>query len=418
MKISISNSKGKSAKNKNEGATVSPQLQLTIFVIVLTLIFFPLFFYLYKMPYSATPLYYNFASRVLEGSLPYRDFSVEYPPFALLFFILPRFFTSYYWTYAVYYRIEVFIFILVGLLVIYKIAQRMGKAPWKMLLFYTLAILAIGPIIAEQYDIFPAVMTLLALYCFWLGKHKTSWILIALGALTKIYPIFIGPIFLIYYIRNQQYRRIWSAIVALGVTILAVVLPFLIISFDSLWFLISYHGQRGIQLESLYSSFLLVADKLGFTAVGISLDFGSWNLASPLADALAKVSIYIMGFFLLLAYWFIYNQMKAGKSQFIRIGAFALLITAVTLVFDKVLSPQYLIWLIPFIPLVFGPFSITILVIFMAIGFLTYIIFPLNYLALITVRTDQVVILLLRNILLILLAAMAVVSLRRMKPSD
>jgi uncharacterized membrane protein len=370
------------------------------------------------MPYSATPLYYDFASRVLEGGLPYRDFSLEYPPFALLFFILPRFFTSNYWTYAVYYRIEVFIFMVVGLLVIYKIAQRMGKAPWKMLLIYTLAVVAIGPIIAEQYDIFPAVMTLLALYCFWLGKHKTSWILIALGALTKIYPIFIGPIFLIYYIRNQQYRRIWSTISTLGATILAVVLPFLIVSFESLWSLISYHGQRGIQLESLYSSFLLVADKLGFTAIGISLDFGSWNLTSPLADALAKVSIYIMGFFLLLAYWFIYNQMKAGKSQFTRMGAYALLITAVTLVFDKVLSPQYLIWLIPFIPLVFGPFSNTILIIFMAIGFLTYIIFPLNYLALITVRTDQVVILLLRNILLILLAAMAVVSLRRMKPSD
>ncbi len=418
MKISLHRKKSKPRTDKNEGGFLSPRLQLIAFIAILALIFFALFNLLYKMPYSGTPLYFNFASKVLEGNVPYRDFSLEYPPFALFFFILPRFFTSGYWTYAALYRIEVFIFILIGLFVLYYIARRSGKAPWRLFLFYTIAILAIGPIIAEQYDIFPAVLTLLALYYFWSGKHKISWALIALGALTKIYPIFIAPLFLIYYIRNREYRHLWSGVATLAAVILAVLLPFFVISFDSLKYLVYYHSQRGLQVESIYSSVLLVAEKFGLISFQLILDFGSWNLVSPVADSLARVSTYIMGLLLLLSYWFIYSQMKPGKSQFTRMGAYALLVTTVALTFDKVLSPQYLIWLIPFIPLIFSPFRNTILVIFVAIGSLTYLIFPTHYLALLATRTDLVVILLLRNILLCLLAVMAVVSLRQMKPSD
>jgi uncharacterized membrane protein len=370
------------------------------------------------MPYSGTPLYFNFASKVLEGNMPYRDFALEYPPFALFFFILPRLLTSDYWTYAVYFRVEVFIFVLVGLFVVYRIARRSGKAPWKMLVFYVLAILAMGPIVAEQYDIFPAVMSLLALYTFWLGKYKTSWALIALGALTKVYPIFLAPILLIYHFRNRQFRHILSGISTLVSSIVIVLLPFIIISFSSIWHLVNYHSQRGIQLESVYSSFLLIADKLGLISIGLVMNFGSWNLESQLADTLATISAFVTTLFLLLAYWFIYRQIKPGKSQFTRIGAYALLITVVVLVCGKVLSPQYLIWLIPFIPLIVGPLRNTLMVIFMATGWLTYLIFPVYYLPLIALRVDSVIILLIRNIMLILLAVITAISLRRMKPSD
>jgi len=239
-----------------------------------------------------------------------------------------------------------------------------------------------------------------------------------LGALTKIYPIFLAPILLIYYFRNRQYRLILSGIISLTSVILAVLLPFLVISFDSLWNLINYHSQRGIQLESVYSSFILIADKLGLTSISLVLNFGSWNIESHLADALAKISPFVTVLLLLVAYGVIYKQMKPGKSQFTRIGTYALLVTAVVLISGKVLSPQYLIWLIPFLPLVFGPSRNTLLAIFIAMGFLTYLILPVFYLALIAVRIDTVVILLIRNILLILLALMSAISLRQMKPSD
>lgn len=418
MKASINHKREKYGENQIKRTFLSPELQLVLFAVIMVLIFFLLFHFVYKMQYTGTLLYFDFASKVFHGGLPYRDFNFEYPPFALFFFILPRLFTSTYKTFVNYYHFEVFIFILIGLFVIYYIARRLGKAPWKMLAVYTIAILAIGPIVAEQYDIFPAILTLLSVYFFWLGKHKVSWVLIALGTMTKIYPVVIAPIFLIYYIRNRQYRRIWSGIVIFAAISLAVVLPFLIISLDSIWALVNYHSQRGIQIESTYGAFLLLADKLGLTSVNVIYGFGSWNLSSPLADALAKLSTYLLVILLIIAYWFIYNQMRPGKSQFTRLGAYSLLSITITLIASKVLSPQYLIWLTPLIPLIFGPLRYTIMVVFVAMGGLTYIILPLHYLDLLRLDPAITTILFLRDILLILLAVLAWVSLRRMKASS
>ena len=94
----------------------------------------------------------------MHGAVPYRDFPMEYPPFSLFFFILPRLFASTYIPYVVAFEIEVVIFSLVGLYIIYDISSRLGKEPWKLMTVYTLAILAIGPITGQQYDIFPSIL--------------------------------------------------------------------------------------------------------------------------------------------------------------------------------------------------------------------------------------------------------------------
>jgi uncharacterized membrane protein len=319
------------------------------------------------------------------------------------------------------------LFDLVGLWLIYKIARRLGKAPWKMLTIYTLSLLAIGPIISQQYDIFPAILVLLAIYCFWLGKHKTSWALIALGAMTKFYPVAIAPIFLLYYIRNRQYRHIWSGILTFAATILVVVLPFLIIDSDSIWGLLSYHAQRGIQIESTYSAFLMAADKLGLIRASVTFGSGSWNLLGPLiptadsnllsqpAITVAQLSTYVLALLLLIGYWFIYSQMKPGKIDFPHLGAYSLLVVTITLIASKVLSPQYLIWLIPLMPLLFGRWRYTIWIVFLVIGPLTYYIFPSHYGGLLALKPGPVAVLLVRNILLILLAVLVGISLRRTK---
>ena len=176
--------------------------------------------------------------------------------------------------------------------------------------------------------------------------------------------------------------------------------------------------QRGLQIESTFGSLLLMAEKLGLVQVELTFGFGSWNVTSPLADALAKSSTYLLVAFLAISYWFIYRQMKPGENQFTRLGAYSILVIAVTIVTSKVLSPQYLIWLIPLIPLFFNRWQYLLLAIFAGIGILTYYIFPHNYIALLDLQTAPIAVLLMRNTLLVLLAVAVVVLLRRMKTSD
>ena len=209
---------------------------------------------------------------------------------------------------------------------------------------------------------------------------------------------------LIYYIRSRQYQYIRSGILTFTAVCLVIALPFLIIGPESILNLVSYHAQRGVQLESTYSTLLLAADKLGLISVEPGFSFGSWNVTGGLADILARLSTYLLVLFLFAAYWFIYGRTQPGKLTFTRLGTYALLVLTIVLVTSKVLSPQYLIWLLPFIPLIISPWRHAITAVFVVIGTLTYYIFPLRYLSLIEMDVVPVAVLISRNALLVLMA--------------
>lgn len=418
MKKSIAKNRENSRESLKKGVGLSPEWQLFLFVLALILIFLLVFLIYYKTPYTATALYFDDASKVMSGLMPYRDFKFEYPPLALLFFLLPRLVASTFPVFAAVFEAEVLIFSLIGLFFIFSIACRLGKSPWKLMTVYSVCILGIGPIVAQQFDIFPSIMVLLSLYYFWTGHHKISWVFLALGTLTKIFPVAIAPIFLFDYIRNRQYRQLWPSMIIFAAICLVVALPFIIFGQDSIWNTVSYHAQRGLQLESTYSSFLLLADKLGWTHVTLVFNFGSWNVNSPLANALARASTFFLMIAVLISYWFIYNQIRPGKSQFSRIGAYSILIICSVMITSKVLSPQYFVWFIPLVPLVFNRWRYAILFVFIAIGGTTYFIFPRHYLELMDLKTGIIAVLFARNVLFIIFAVMVGISLHRMKASE
>jgi len=160
---------------------------------------------------------------------------------------------------------------------------------------------------------------------------------------------------------------------------------------------------------------MLSMTKIGFATVAVENSFGSWNIVSPTATVLAKLSIYIMALSLLIVYWFIYRQVKLGKSQFRYLGAYALLTLVITIATSKVFSPQYLIWLVPIIPLSCGRWQIPILATFIVVGGITYYIFPLHFSELLQLQATTVAILVGRDMLFLLLAVLAVVSVKQME---
>jgi len=393
-------------------------LTLAFFVLIHGFIF-AFLFHLYLTGNTDIYLYMADASKLLSGLLPYRDFTLEYPPFALIFFALPRVISSSNVLYIEIFQFQAFVFDVIGLFLIFDIGRRLGEAYWKPLAIYTLAVLAVGPIIIQTFDIIPAVMTLAAIYLFWIGNHKTSWAVLALGTLTKIYPIVIAPIFLFIYYKNGQLRQMRDGVITFLVVCMITILPFVVLGSTSILSLVSYHSQRGVQIESTYSAVMLALAKLGFTTVRTEFSFGSVNLVSPTATVLANLSTYILVGSLLIVYWFIYRQVKPGESQFTRLGAYALLAIAVTMATSKILSPQYFVWLIPIFPLICGRLRIPILGIFVVIGGLTYFVFPLHYTELQAFQAAPVVaVLVARDVLLVLLAILAAVSLKRMKTSN
>jgi hypothetical protein len=408
------------APPKKNPRIVNSQQWLTfiLFGLAITVILLIIYQTFYRTPYSATGIYLGYASRVFDGQMPYRDFNLEYPPLALLFFLIPRLFTAQWTVFAVLYQSEILIFAWLGLWVTFLIARKLGKAPWKLLAPYTLAILFIGPIIGQQYDIFPAVMMLFSIYYFWLGRHKTSWLWLAFGILTKLYPALLVPLYALIYLRNRQFQTLLTGIGVLVLTSLIMLSPFLISGPQHLMSLVEYHSQRGIQVESAYGATLLLANQLGWTTISLQFNYGSWNVAGHLSDTISHLSIYLQALVFLIGYVFIWTQIKKGKSQFSRLGAYILLLLSALLFTSKVFSPQYIIWLLPVLALVFTRWRWVIWITFAVMGIFTYIIFPLNYFELLYQNPGIVMILALRDVLLVMLAVLAAVSLKSMKTSD
>src|SRR4029079_15293339 len=87
--------------------------------------------------------------------------------------------------------------------------------------------------------------------------------------------------------------------------------------------------------------------------------FRSWNISGPVPDALARISTIVLLAALAAAYAVTDQTARHPRSDAARDVAFgghgALVVLLAAMGASKVLSPQYLVWLTPFVPFVIGP---------------------------------------------------------------
>jgi uncharacterized membrane protein len=362
-----------------------------------------------SLRYSSTGLYFDYASQMFQGAVPYRDFPLEYPPLAILFLALPGLAGSDLSGYAISFTVEILVFDLLGLYLIFAISRLRGLRCGTTLSVYTLSLLALWPVTVTRYDLIPAIMALAAIYCFMRDKTGTSWTILAAGTMTKLFPIIIAPLFLLSSLLHRQYGRAIRGAGVFALTALVIAIPFIVLSPRGLLESFTYQTQRGLQIESLYASLLLVGQALHLIETPLEFDFGSVNIAGHLADTLARVSLLVLLFLLLVVYWYCFNTMRVANqhnSLASDTGAqgellnFSLLVTLVFIVFNKVLSPQYLVWLYPIVPLVSGKWKPVLWGVFLAAAALTTYLFPYHYLELLDLKVTEIVVLVSRNVLL------------------
>ncbi|HEX79446.1 MAG TPA: DUF2029 domain-containing protein [Dehalococcoidia bacterium] len=364
------------------------------------------------------------ATNILDGQAPYRDFSAEYPPIAIISFLLPALISSAQPFYSILFAFEMLLFDIVVLLLLAKFASRLDMKIWKVLGVYTLCIISAGVVVTGRYDLLPATLVLVALYAFASGRNKTAWALLALGLMAKVYPIIIAPFFAIYLLRFEQYRKLAQGIAVFVIVAVIISLPCILLDAGGYWQSISYHMERGLHIESSYGSVLLVGQILGLTQTTGEFSYGSWNLDSPMADNLAQISIYITIGLLFLTYaiyarWLWRKtaldntailKMSSGEMQ--TLLRYSLLAIVMMLLGSKLFSPQFIIWLCPLLPLVKVRWRYVLPVLFLIIGGISQYIYPHNYIELEMVLTHTVVLLAIRNCLLLVMAVILLLPLR------
>lgn len=372
--------------------------------------------------------YFTDATKLLNGQLPYRDFQLEYPPLALLFFVPPAWISSWFGPpdlsrYHLIFHGECFVLAAATLWVVAAIWPKVYPQVNTASLIYRLGLYAFGCIIfclylLQRFDIGAALITTLAIYAFISERPILTGLLLALGTWVKLYPAIILPVLLIYYWRT---RRDWRNALRLAVSFGLVNLFILgatlaVVPLRYLITFLSYQAQREIQTESIYASIIAVARTLGLTKATVIHDYGSFNFLSPWSVPLSGVAtlLVIAGLLALygLAWWRLGNAQK--ESQLFKILQITALLIFWFILANKVLSPQYLIWLLPFLSFWRG-FKVWVFLLILVLSFLP---FPFWLGDLINFEPFPYTVLLIRNFLLLLIFGQLLREFLRSQPAE
>lgn len=336
-------------------------------------------------------LYFDYANHVDDGHVPYRDFTLEYPPLALVPILLPFTFGQSFGGFEAAFALEMWALAVPGGVLVWSLLGRVlpgatpGERRWR-LAAYVACFPLLGQIVTTRFDLAPTVLAVGAL-ALWLRRTPTSeraaWAVLAAGVATKLFPGVLAPLLVL----DLLARRGWRAAVGGGAQLLAwtalFVLPGLLASPSGLTHALRYHSQRGVQLESSYANGLLLLNRITGFAVGSDNVFGAFEAISAWTDELKVISFVVQLAALALVYgWWIIALRRRPMDTLTRdrqIVLFATLALAVFIVTGKVFSPQYLIWLMPLIVLIPGNAGQRAIGWFLATLLLTQLIFPYGY---------------------------------------
>jgi hypothetical protein len=326
-----------------------------------------------------TPVYQRYGDAMVDGQLPYRDFRVEYPPAALPVFVLPALGHAH--DELAYRRSFERLMALCGLLAVTGVALALialRAEPDRLLgalAFAAFAPLALGSVILTRFDLWPAALAVLGLAALLAGRGRVGLGVLGLGAAAKIFPaVLVPPAFAYVWRRRGRREAVACAAVFAGV-LLACFVPFLVLSPGGVWDSLHRQADRPLQIESLGSGFLLVAHQLFGYGIRLNLSHGSQNLGGTLPDALA-VLLSLLQIAAVIGLWIAFARGPATPERLVRYSAACI---AAFIAFGKVLSPQFLIWLLPLVPLVRGRRGLTASALLAAVLVLTQLWFPYRY---------------------------------------
>ncbi len=299
-------------------------------------------------PFSDLGLFHDCARQVLRGSWPYRDFTIEYPPLAIPFFVVPLWITTSLGqginnieAYQLAFVGEMILVdaITVALVVLYVartegIKQVAGRLAW-----YTAYFAILCPLAVTRFDLVPMLVSFAAAVAFDRGWLTSGAVAAGLGVLVKVVPgLMILPAVTGSNPRpiRQQVAMNFGLVFGIGTT------AWLLLGGDKSLDSVRYHLEREIEINSLYASGYMVAHALLGTHLSNGFGHGSLNVIAAGSAGLARVTTLVqMGCWLLVCR----QAYRSNQPYSIRLAGAAVV---GYLVGGKVLSPQYLVWLIPF----------------------------------------------------------------------
>lgn len=364
-------------------------------------------------------VYRSFAEPVLSGALPYRDVFFEYPPLAAPAIALPGLLGTGEETFRL--AFAGWTLALAGAVVLLcgALAGRTGGDRRRALLAAALMPLACGALVRTHFDLAPVALMLAALLLLSRDRPRAGLALLGLGAMTKGFPLVAVPVALAWLVGRGERRAALQGGLACGLVIATLAGLSLGASPAGAWDAVRYHLDRPVQIESTPGLALLTLDGAGVGDALSTKSHGSDGLrheADGLVTAVTSAALLVVLALLAAAA----GRATAGSpggaatgEDARRLVLAALAAVTAFAVLGKVLSPQFILWILPLGALAFA-WRMPALGLTVALAaVLTQVEFPSRYFDLVDREALPLAVVTLRNAAL--LAAVALV-LRELHP--
>jgi hypothetical protein len=281
------------------------------------------------------PLYQSYGQAIRDGQVPYRDFQLEYPPGALPAFAAPAlpgraFATWFDWLMAA-----------CGVGCVAAVAA--SRPPRYALAFLAVSPLLAGALVRTHFDFWPVLLVAAGLAALLHDRHRLGWALLGAAFAVKLFAAALVPVAAVWTLRRAGRGALVRSAAVAAAVVAAVALPFAVVAPHGLRTSVTGQLGRPLQIETLAASYLMT-----FEHPVIRASHGSKSLPGEGGLAAATTAVMLV---LLAGLW---AGFARGAMEPERLKRYAAACVCAFVCFGKILSPQFLLWLLPLVALVRG----------------------------------------------------------------
>jgi hypothetical protein len=262
------------------------------------------------------------------------------------------------------------------------------------------ALLFLGPVAVSRIDSVSAALAILGLVAINRNSTGIAAALFTIAGWIKIWPVALFAAMIAVFKKRLQAIIVATIISAsiIGIGLLA--------GGTKVFGFVVQQQERGIQIESVMATPWMWLAKFGLANIFFDDSILTNQVSGPLVQGLAAVSNYLLFIALAITVLLAIRAVRAGRNR-TQVFALAALTGVLDLiVFNKVGSPQFMIWLaVPLVALVY--FGINKSKVALAMGaailLLTQLVYPVFYIELLGLEIMPLGLLTVRNLLLVAL---------------
>lgn len=299
--------------------------------------------------------YWKSAVNILHGD--WGNIEGAYPPFFLLLSLVPALFSTSYEGYSIGFTIMSALFIMISAYFAVKICKELKEDRRYAYYGFFLLVLCLSVFSTTRNDAITMAFVVAAFYFLLKKSYPASFIILAFGIMTKIFPLIFLPAFLLPFILDRKWKHFFGyAVLTVAVCVL-IQLPMFFVNPDHALDYVLQHTNRGLQIEAVAAGPLMLFQYLFPNDMTYVLDYGSINIVGAVPNAIAAILMPLMAVVLVLFFFFtvfkLWNRKLDDEKKFALVAVFSMICIFIFLILNKVYSTQYNVWIFMLFPIWF-----------------------------------------------------------------